>query len=311
MASDLEKQLCDTRRQFSQLLNEVNTSLGVSNDSPQAAAGVSDDSPQGSQRGFTKGKYLGTPRESYASTVSEPLVRATELGAPELVATPELLAFLTYLDGMKLNIATQTILLTNGVDSQEALGALHVSDLGDLGLTLGQRRLLERVLAGYSADGTTPVSQAPASVTVPLEQCEIGASKPESDASGELNMDVFLGFGIHRAQKAYHDIVDFLPKCSPYDPSPDAKTVIVQKEDGSLVVEPNVAREKALEKVSWQQWSEANLQIMSLLMSQGVNPRQYMTYTVIITQLAQKYEWFSVLKYDREYRKKQANSQCL
>ena len=72
-----------------------------------------------------------------------------------------------------------------------------------------------------------------------------------SQESGVLNTDLFWGMGLHGMQTPYYDIVDFLPKRSLYDPSPDGKTIIIQRDDGSLIVEPNMAKEKALEKVTY------------------------------------------------------------
>ena len=46
---------------------------------------------------------------------------------------------------------------------------------------------------------------------------------------------------------------------------------------------------------------------MARLISGGTNPRAYMAYTAMISQLAQKYKWASVIRFDREYRQLQAN----
>ena len=82
----------------------------------------------------------------------------------------------------------------------------------------------------------------------------------------------------------------------------------MQRDDGVMVAEHQTAKDKALERVSWQQWLEANMLIMSQLIASGTSSRDYMSYTVMVSQLAQKYEWVSVLRFDREYRKKQANT---
>lgn len=50
------------------------------------------------------------------------------------------------------------------------------------------------------------------------------------------------------------------------------------------------------------------MQIMAILVGQGVAAREYMAYTSYISQLAQKYQWWSVLLFDREYRQLQANN---
>ena len=111
-----------------------------------------------------------------------------------------------------------------------------------------------------------------------------------SHESGVLNTDLVLDMGLHGMQKPYYDIADLLLKRSPYDPSPNGKVIIVQHDDGLLIVEPNMAKEKALEKVSWQQWLKVNVLIIAKLMQDCVEPREYMSNTVIMSQLAQKYD---------------------
>ena len=227
--------------------------------------------------------------------------------------------FLHLLDTLSINAETQNILLQNGVDSKESLEALQVEDLYTLKLPLGQRRLLQKQLFStnsstgsqgtrYDGGGQTPGVSGSGDLGTAAVEADKVTRSCHSKSEGGLNTDIFLGMGIHGAQKPYHDIVDFLPRRSPYDIPDESKAVIHTRDDGSLVVDTNAGKEKTLEKVTWQQWTEANTHIMAALMNEGVDPHQYMTYTVIVSQLAQKYEWSSVLKYDREYRKKQANS---
>jgi hypothetical protein len=234
----------------------------------------------------------------------------------ELQLTPELCSFLAFLREAKVNLNSQTVLLDNGVDSIEALMALLPGDLESIGLQLGQRRLLDKLVAlsvvpeHGSKVAPTATNEPPMSDTLDANVPSKVTKDCKADAEGRLNTNLFLGFGVNGEQSSYYDIVGFLPKRSPYDISPDAKTVIVQREDGSLMVEPTLTREKSIEKVSWQQWVDANTQIMAVLLHKGTDAREYMTYTVMISQLAQRYEWLSILKFDREYRRKQANTGC-
>lgn len=65
-----------------------------------------------------------------------------------------------------------------------------------------------------------------------------------------------------------------------------------------------------LDSLSPHQWSAANVRIMYQLIMDGTlhmnNIPDYLAYTVKVSQLAECYEWVSVLAYDREYRRLQA-----
>ena len=66
-----------------------------------------------------------------------------------------------------------------------------------------------------------------------------------------------------------------------------------------------------LSNVSWQQWVIANTRIFHALLFSSKLPtlqdiRDYLAYTVKVMELAGKYEWVSVLKFDDEYRQLQA-----
>ncbi len=71
--------------------------------------------------------------------------------------------------------------------------------------------------------------------------------------------------------------------------------------------------QKKLSKVSPNEWNCANVMIMDKLIRKGAlgdrGVREYLNYTFIINELASRYSWDSVLKYDDEYRQLQA-TQC-
>ena len=273
-----------------------------------------DDSPQGGarskvfySRGMTPGSHLVTNTKQ-VSNLSRPTLDKD---------TSELQNFL---EQNKLNTDTFEKLLHNGVDCVEVLQSLIPEDLITLRLSLGQRRKLESILFGSSigpsGDGESQGNQTKqtggghqlgnlgAATQIPA----LSERDQASDAPGGLDSDIFVGMGIHGSQKPYYDIVDYLPNRSPYDINNDRTALILQREDGVLYADPGMGKEKSLDKISWQQWSEANTHTMARLLADGVPAGVYMKYTIMIIQLAQKYEWTSVLKFDREYRKKQANT---
>ncbi len=68
--------------------------------------------------------------------------------------------------------------------------------------------------------------------------------------------------------------------------------------------------QKKLAKVTPNEWNCANVVIMDKLMKKGTlgnkGTREYLNYTFIINELASRYSWEIVVKYDDEYRQIQA-----
>ena len=66
-----------------------------------------------------------------------------------------------------------------------------------------------------------------------------------------------------------------------------------------------------LERVNQMQWTAASCRILAKLLLEGKigvdGVAHYLSYTVKISCLAQRYVWATVLLYDREYRRAQAN----
>ena len=81
-------------------------------------------------------------------------------GEPSMEVTQDLLDLITFLDSQKLNAVSQHALIVNGVDSLQALAALHSEDIALFQLPLGQRRLLEKVLSlGESTNTVIPTTE--------------------------------------------------------------------------------------------------------------------------------------------------------
>ena len=214
------------------------------------------------------------------------------------VSDPEQAYLVQWLMKNKVSVTTIDLLMEAECSSLTVLRLMSDKDLCDLGVTIPQRRLLQAVLQSSSDVGEFPLKP---SATAAM--ADGGNQDP-----GQLHCDIFLGMGVRGSQKPYLDITDFVSVRSPYDGASEMQTVITAKSDGSYEVKPqSFGKTVSLDKVSMAQWIEANTLIMNQLLGQGVHPQAYMSYTVMVSQIAQKYEWPSVLLWDREYRKMQAN----
>ena len=103
---------------------------------------------------------------------------------------------------------------------------------------------------------------------------------------------------------SYHDITDFLPGH------------VVEKERlplagslGQLVLETG-PKKPPLHKVTLSQWNCANTSILDTLIQEGSitgrNISDYLAYTQKVNRMFDRFEWETVLLFDREYRQMQA-----
>ena len=198
----------------------------------------------------------------------------------------------------KMSSHSIDLLLKNGCDSVEVLRLLTDSDLDVIGLSIGQKRLLQAVLKDKGQRGSSELAGSAVD----------SSQQATQSGTGQFPCNFFLGMGVRGNQKPYLDICDFVSIRSPYEGVSESQTVITNKSDGSFEVKPlSFGKRVTLDKVTMSQWIEANMLIMHQLVSQGIGADCYMAYTIMISQIAQKYKWLSVLLFDREYRKMQAN----
>jgi hypothetical protein len=203
----------------------------------------------------------------------------------------ELVQWLTK-NGMEMTMVGKFLEL--GCDSLEILRVLREEDWDRVGISLGKKRWLQHALNGRNESPTRAVAHE-TQVQCPTEP------------PGQLLNNIFIGMGVQGDQKPYLDICDYVSVRSPFDEVSGPETTISHKPDGSFEVKPSTVKRVSLEKITMAQWVEANAQIMARLLVKGMQPRDYLSYTVLTAQLAQKYEWLSVLLFDREYRRLQAN----
>jgi hypothetical protein len=202
------------------------------------------------------------------------------------------------------------------------LGLLTAEDIIQLGLTLGQTRLLTKAIDTYSAS-INPVD----SVTAGLSQLGIGGKHGNAQQPATTNAlgatavvssdglhpifrpEIFLGLNDTGEQIEYLDIPKYASNI--VSSNDNQEQTVCSTDGGDLVFKAKSSTKKVtLESVTPSQWMGANSRILYALLAKGdlnvTDIAQYLSYTVQVSQYAQCKDWQSVLKYDNEYRRLQA-----
>ena len=144
-------------------------------------------------------------------------------------------------------------------------------------------------------------------------QAEISAGHPTTSslherfaANSENHSNMFLAPAAVPQGERVLRIVDFLSNIVPKE----SEKTLTDLGGSRLVISYGQHRPR-LESVTLSQWVVANTRIFHNLLFANKLPtsrdlRDYLAYTVKIMELAGKYEWVSVLKFDDEYRQLQA-----
>lgn len=215
--------------------------------------------------------------------------------------------FVNWLNSISIPMHVISTLIDNGCSSTKVLSLLLERDWDAMGISVGHKRLIQHALSDLGKQETLTVQQHDVGSEGLAASASAGTENVQGGLSSNLSSNLFLGMGVHGDQKPYLDICDFVSFRSPYDNQSYADTVISHTSEG-IVLKSADSKKVSIDKVTLPQWVEANTHIMDRLVKQGVDARAYMNYTVMISQLATKYQWQSVLLYDREYRKMQANN---
>ena len=105
------------------------------------------------------------------------------------------------------------------------------------------------------------------------------------------------------------DIVDYLRH---YEP-PSEKVLVGKEGEEQVIIRSGNAKPK-LDQVTPLQWTGASIRIMRDLILKGSlhsnDIDSYLSYMEKIADFASKYTWPSILTYDREYRRWQAQNSC-
>ena len=128
--------------------------------------------------------------------------------------------------------------------------------------------------------------------------------KAQAPTQGLDFQDPAIMLRVQGKQVVYHDITDFLPGCVV-----SKERLPISGSDAQLILETGPKR-PPLHKVSLSQWNSANVKILDLLIIEGSVTFQaipdYLAYTQKINRMFDRYEWETVLMYDREFRQLQA-----
>ena len=240
-----------------------------------------------------RGTPIGTPRQSPATSATQPPVSFKDILAKDLI-TEE----------------TANWLVAEGVDSMTILRNISAAQLDVLlakntdlpfGQTIMLRSLRDRVGPGekQTQQFMDPAIQqifAPLPATPP--------QIPRAPEPGDFSNPAVI-LGLDGKQADYHDICDNV-----IGYTVEKERIPLAGSDGSLFYEAGPRRPK-LHSITISQWGAANARIMQRLIGEKALDLHgvacYNAYTAKIFGFAPRYVWETILIFDREYRKLQAN----
>ena len=239
-------------------------------------------------------------------------------------------SFKAWLSSRGVSATTIVTLTCHGFTSERLFKTMLSEDIMDMNIQpLGQRRLLQSLLyppkiatsaipptetVKPSTEANSPeLSVDPTSMALQtiMKMLTAGGKRTSMDYllqptknRGDLDMPVFV-----TGQVKYLDIVDFVRAFdSAYE-----RVIAGDAEHEQLIIRTGQLKPK-LENISPLQWMGASIRIMRELLAKGqlknTDIDYYLGYMEKIGDLASKYTWQSLLVYDREYRRWQAQSSC-
>lgn len=207
---------------------------------------------------------------------------------------------------------TFSVLLNNGFTEPSLLSLLDTNNIQQLPLPLAQRLLLTRVItqapsiapAGSATNpGTLPATTSGLDLTGLGDLLGLNSGQRNQNVTAVQDPRTYLQAS--SAGERYYDIIDFVPGILSRE-----EKVSLPGADSRIELHIGTRKPK-LETVTPHQWCAANARILYQLIKDKsldlISMPEYLAYTVKISQLADMYEWVTVLLYDREYRRQQAS----
>ncbi len=218
-----------------------------------------------------------------------------------------------------LSAQTLEVLKNAGCESVQGLRYLQCGDLDRLNLPIIQHRVLQNAL-GLSQPVTQPPQPAgpgggttaglPPSMPGLGIGVHPGIAQQAAPPMPELDRRPSGAYAMHldrqNGKPDYYSIVDHLPgSVGLFHES----KVAGGNGEPELFLRSGLQRKLA--RVTPHEWNCANVMILDKLLKKGAlgshrGLREYLNYTFVINELAGRYTWESVLKYDDEYRQLQA-----
>lgn len=253
--------------------------------------------------------------------------------------------FNAWSEKLALKEATVEALKKEDLDNEDSLKLLTAKDIEDLGLTVGQRRVLGAAVTRLQQGKQAPPEDMPPSTPVTtktlakdggldeiLKKIEgigslddtllaLGSTEPLSSTNAQNtssiprldnDLHVFLGPQNNAATKQGEKpllIPDFV-SLGTYDSSEEEQE-IGQTSGAKIVIRAAKGKPK-LENISLSMWVAANSRIMHELMIRGKlstttsDIADYLAYTVKFAELLETHTLASAIAYDNEYRKLQS-----
>ena len=162
------------------------------------------------------------------------------------------------------------------------------------------------VTAVLSGLQTAQLNPAPTTTSPPAATAMAGQSQPTNLSWNDPQVFLRMAAGKASPVIQYYDIVDFANLSSLMV----REEVVANGARGAELVLRDGPRKPKLSALSLPQWSVANLAILSKLQEDGkldaAATLDYLSYSIRLYQLFQRYDQVSVYLFDREYRKLQA-----
>jgi len=238
-----------------------------------------------------------------------------------------------------LSRKTERVLRSEEMTSDRALRLLEASDIRTLDLSLGQRKLLEVGVAELRCENTRtiqPSHQEPADASVatadnalsseprgsPSEQptqledvnrlvADLLGTTPKPPATTGrsallTSVSELAGRAGSSAVTDNVDLSDILGVVRGLGQS-DQDTVLTSLPNGVQLLLKNDKNKRKWESLSVSQWCAANCTMIQKLVAHSDTSRlvEYVEYVKRICELAEFYEWPSVLQYDKAFRAQQ------
>ena len=202
------------------------------------------------------------------------------------------------IERFELKPATAALLAENGFESIQSVALIDDGTIADLAINKGQSLLLRAMVA--AAKNITQDQSAANSVENPGQVNLDHLLASLQSAAPPVNAPQLAGTSVH--PNPLHKPVDITQLVSLHPSSGgEAELSVV---DGRLCVG---SKRTPRDKLSLAQYMEGALKAYSTLQARGAG-ENYLSYLTRVAQLAQVFQWQSVLLFDREFRRLQAES---
>ena len=211
-------------------------------------------------------------------------------------------------------------IISNGFTSIKLFRLLKAADIDSMNISpLAQRRLMESFLDKASApvnptlpqqrQASTSSNPTPHEVPTDLTAAAINSLRQLFSSTKASNTNTSSGEQIVTSCRVKClDICDFLRH------EPVRERIVLGDGDEQVLIRSGGSKPR-LDQTSPLQWMGASIRILHELVARGDlstdGITSYLSYMEKISDLASKYTWQSLLVYDREYRRWQAQTNCV